>query len=84
MAYFQHFTRSLKLKAACGGKLFVRLCASAMCGRLSGRKANHMGFHAAFGIVEERGAKAAGFIVWVRSYTEQAKHLFSLNPSLIR
>jgi hypothetical protein len=35
-------------------------------------------FHAAFGVVQQSAAKAAGFIVRMGSKTEEAKHLFSL------
>jgi hypothetical protein len=34
--------------------------------------------------VEQSAAKAAGFVVRMGGKTEEPKHLFSLNPSLIR
>jgi hypothetical protein len=43
-----------------------------------------VGFYATFGVAQQRAAKAAGFIVRMGSKTEEPKHLFSLNPSLIR
>ena len=55
-----------------------------MRGRLPRGEADDVGFNAAFGIAQQGTAKAARFIIRVGGKTEQAKHLFSLYPSLIK
>jgi hypothetical protein len=48
-----------------------------MRGCLAGRKTNHMGFNATFGIAQQRAAKTAGFVVRMGSKTQEPMHLFS-------
>jgi hypothetical protein len=55
-----------------------------MRGRLPGRKADYMRFHAALSIAQQSSAKAARFVVRVGGKTKEPKHLFSLYPSLIK
>src|ERR1041384_2693632 len=83
MADFQQLASRFKLAAAHGGELFVGAGMAAVGGRLAGSEANYVGFHATFRVAQQGTAKTARLIVRMGGKTEQAKHLFSLYPSLI-
>jgi hypothetical protein len=83
-AYFQQFAGSLEFQTAGCGKLVIGPGRAPMRGCLPRRKANHIGFNAAFGVPQQRAAKAASFVVRMGSKTQEAKHLFSLYSSLMR
>jgi hypothetical protein len=55
-----------------------------MRGRLAGCEADYVGFDAALSVAQQSTAKAARLIVRMGGKTEQAKHLFSFYPSLIK
>jgi hypothetical protein len=55
-----------------------------MRGRLAGRKADHVCFHATLSVAQQSSAKAARFVVRMGGKTKEPKHLFSLYPSLIK
>ena len=69
LAYFQQLAGRLKFQQTRGRKLFVGLCAAPVCGRLAGRKADNVRFHALFRVAQQGAAKTAGFIVRMCSYT---------------